>query len=225
MATLSSDTPVTPLRQRMLDDMAMRALRSRTQHDYVRHVRTFAAFLGRSPDTATAEDVRRFQLHQHESGASAPTINGAVSALRFLFGVTLDRLISVCPSAIHTRAPRGSPQRLQRGRHLPRRRRREDAHPPAARQINDGRRDRAGVERRAVLDHHRLGKTGLRLVRRRLGVRLQKLTPPVVDRRGRDIAPPRDIRVSVCWRPRSGCVREGLFGRRLPVPGHELIPA
>ena len=47
MGTLSSDTPVTPLRQRMLDDMAMRALRSRTQHDYVRHVRTFAAFLGR----------------------------------------------------------------------------------------------------------------------------------------------------------------------------------
>jgi len=91
MATLSSDTPCTPLRQRMLDDMAMRALRSRTQHDYVRHVRTFAAFLGRSPDTATAEDVRRFQLHQHESGASAPTINGTVSALRFLFGVTLDR--------------------------------------------------------------------------------------------------------------------------------------
>jgi len=91
MATLCSDTPVTPLRQRMLDDMAMRALRSRTQHDYVRHVRTFAAFLGRSPDTATAEDIRRFQLHQHESGASAPTINNTVSALRFLFGVTLDR--------------------------------------------------------------------------------------------------------------------------------------
>ena len=91
MAILSSDTLVTPLRQRMLDDMAMRALRSRTQHDYVRHVRTFAAFLGRSPDTASAEDVRRFQLHQHESGASAPTINATVSALRFLFGVTLDR--------------------------------------------------------------------------------------------------------------------------------------
>ena len=48
--------------------MAMRALRSRTQHDYVRQARTFAAFLGRSPDTATAEDIRWFQLHQHESG-------------------------------------------------------------------------------------------------------------------------------------------------------------
>ncbi|MET0194363.1 MAG: site-specific integrase [Hyphomicrobiaceae bacterium] len=75
----------------MLDDMAMRGLGERTRHDYVRKVRAFAAFLGRSPDTATAEDVRRFQLQQHEDGASVPTINGAVSALRFLFGVTLDR--------------------------------------------------------------------------------------------------------------------------------------
>ena len=66
MATQPNDRPVTPLRQRMLDDMAVRAMGSRTQHDYVRHVRAFAAFLGRSPDTATAEDVRRFQLHQRE---------------------------------------------------------------------------------------------------------------------------------------------------------------
>jgi integrase/recombinase XerD len=85
------DRPVTPLRQRMLDDMAMRALRSRTQHDYIRHVRAFAAFLGRSPDTATAEDVRRFQLHQREHGVGEGTISGSVSALRFLFDVTLER--------------------------------------------------------------------------------------------------------------------------------------
>ena len=91
MATLPIDRPVTPLRQRMLDDMAMRSTRARTQHDYVRHVRAFAAFLGRSPDTATAEDVRRFQLHQREHGVGEGTINGSVSALRFLFGVTLDR--------------------------------------------------------------------------------------------------------------------------------------
>nr|WP_206364840.1 phage integrase N-terminal SAM-like domain-containing protein [Sphingomonas populi] len=75
----------------MLDDMAMRTMRSRTQHDYVRHVRAFAAFFGRSPDTATAEDMRRFQLHQREHGVSESTINGSVSALRFLFGVTLER--------------------------------------------------------------------------------------------------------------------------------------
>ena len=91
MATLPADQPVTPLRQRMLDDMVMRAMRARTQHDYVRHVRAFAAFLGRSPDTATAEDVRRFQVHQREHGAGESVISGAVSALRFLFGVTLDR--------------------------------------------------------------------------------------------------------------------------------------
>ncbi|WP_375383612.1 phage integrase N-terminal SAM-like domain-containing protein, partial [uncultured Sphingomonas sp.] len=91
MATLPTDRPVTPLRQRMLDDMAMRRMGSRTQHDYVRHVRAFAGFLARSPDTATAEDVRQFQLHQREHGVGEGTINGSVSALRFLFGVTLDR--------------------------------------------------------------------------------------------------------------------------------------
>ena len=68
--------------------MAIRRMGARTQHDYVR---AFAAFLARSPDTATAEDVRRFQLHQREHGAGEGTINGSVSALRFLFGVTFDR--------------------------------------------------------------------------------------------------------------------------------------
>ncbi len=91
MATLSTETPVTPLRQRMLDDMAMRSMRSRTQHDYVRHVRAFAAFLRRSPETATAEDVRRYQLHQREHGVGESVVRATVSALRFLFEVTLDR--------------------------------------------------------------------------------------------------------------------------------------
>ncbi|SEM73853.1 Site-specific recombinase XerD [Sphingomonas gellani] len=91
MTTSPTTAPVTPLRQRMLDDMAMRSMRAQTQHDYVRHVRAFAAFLGRSPYTATAEDVRRFQVHQREQGAGEAVIGGAVSALRFLFGVTLDR--------------------------------------------------------------------------------------------------------------------------------------
>ena len=91
MAKRPTNRPVTPLRQRMLDDMAMRAMGSRTQHDDVRHVCAVAAFLGRSPDTATAEDVRRFQLHQREDRVGESTINGTVSALRFLFGVTLER--------------------------------------------------------------------------------------------------------------------------------------
>ena len=85
------DRPVSALRQRMLEDMAMRGLRSDTQHDYVRVVRSFAAFLGQPPDTATAEDIRRFQVHQRESGVQPPTINCSVSALRFFFTVTLDR--------------------------------------------------------------------------------------------------------------------------------------
>jgi len=82
---------VTPLRQRMLEDMAMRGLRADTQRDYIRFVRSFAAFLRRPPDTATAEDIRRFQVYQAESGVQPPTINCSVSALRFFFTVTLDR--------------------------------------------------------------------------------------------------------------------------------------
>ena len=91
MDSLSTDAPITPLRQRMQQDMLMRGLGSHTQQDYVRHVRRFAAFLRRSPDTATPEDIRRFQLYQHENGVGPATINGAVSALRFLFLVTLKR--------------------------------------------------------------------------------------------------------------------------------------
>ncbi len=64
MATIPVEPIVTPLRQRMLDDMAMRSMRLWTQHDYVRHVRAFADFIKRAPDTATADDVRRFQVHQ-----------------------------------------------------------------------------------------------------------------------------------------------------------------
>ena len=91
MSQLQASAVVSPLRRRMLDDMAMRGLREETQRDYIRFVRSFAAFLGRSPDTATAEDVRRFQIHQAETGLQPPTVNGSVSALRFLFTVTLDR--------------------------------------------------------------------------------------------------------------------------------------
>src|SRR5476651_2341341 len=91
MSVSTIDRPVSALRQRMLDDMAMRGLRSDTQRDYIRVVRSFAAFLGRSPETATAEDIRRFQVHQAESGVQPPTINCSVSALRFFFTATLDR--------------------------------------------------------------------------------------------------------------------------------------
>src|ERR1700757_1885068 len=91
---MTSDTslrPVSPLRARMIEDMTVRGFKEDTRRDYVRHVRAFAAFIGRSPDTATAEDLRLFQLHQTQNGVQPPSINGAVSALRFFFIVTLDR--------------------------------------------------------------------------------------------------------------------------------------
>ncbi len=91
---MTSDTslrPVSPLRARMIEDMTVRGFNEHTRRDYVRHVRAFAAFIGRSPDTATAEDLRLFQLHQTRIGMQPPSINSAVSALRFFFTVTLDR--------------------------------------------------------------------------------------------------------------------------------------
>ena len=91
MSTQPVQRPTSPLRRRMLEDMAMRGLREATQRDYIRFVGSFAAFLGRQPDTATAEDIRRFQVHQAESGMQPPTVNCSVSALRFFFTVTLDR--------------------------------------------------------------------------------------------------------------------------------------
>ena len=91
MTIQPASQPMSPLRRRMLEDMAMRGLREDTQRDYVRCVRSFAAFLRRPPDTATAEDIRRFQVHQAENGVQPQSINCSVSALRFLFTVTLDR--------------------------------------------------------------------------------------------------------------------------------------
>jgi len=75
----------------MIEDMRLRGFVERTRKNYLRHVEALAAFLGRSPDTATAEDLRRFQLHQSEAGVGVPMLNGAVSALRFFFTMTLDR--------------------------------------------------------------------------------------------------------------------------------------
>jgi site-specific recombinase XerD len=86
-----SEKPISPLRQRMIEDMTVRNFVEKTKSDYVRHVKSLAAFLGRSPDTATPEDLRRFQLNQTKSGVRPPTVNGSVAALRFFFTVTLDR--------------------------------------------------------------------------------------------------------------------------------------
>src|SRR5712672_2180138 len=85
-----TDQAISPLRGRMIEDMAIRKLAPKTQHDYVQRVKDFAAFLGRSPATAKSEEVRGYRLHLTSSGAGTPKINATVSALRFFFNVTLD---------------------------------------------------------------------------------------------------------------------------------------
>jgi integrase/recombinase XerD len=91
MTTILSNSPVSPLRQKLIDDMTMRHFSAATQRNYIRDVGRFASFLRRSPDTATIEDVRQFQLAQSEAGVPVPTMNTVVSALRFFFANTLDR--------------------------------------------------------------------------------------------------------------------------------------
>jgi integrase/recombinase XerD len=82
---------ISPLRRRMIEDMTVRKFVEKTQKDYIRHVKGLTIFLDRSPDTATAEDLRLYQLHLTENGVRAPSVNSAVSALRFFFCITLDR--------------------------------------------------------------------------------------------------------------------------------------
>ena len=89
---MNSSTPgVAPLRQRMLDDMRMRKLEPKTRAGYIRAVGRLTAYLGRSPDTATVEELRRFQLHMVDRGSSPITLNATITGLKFFFGVTLDR--------------------------------------------------------------------------------------------------------------------------------------
>jgi len=83
--------PISPLRQRMIDDMTARRFGEDTQRDYVRAVKNFTVFLGRSPDKASAEDVRRYQLHLAKQHIGPATINLACTALRFFFKITLEK--------------------------------------------------------------------------------------------------------------------------------------
>jgi integrase/recombinase XerD len=79
------------LRQRTIEDMRMRKLSPKTQATYIRAVRRFAAYLGRSPDTATVEELRNYQLHLVDQGTSPITLNATITGLKFFFDVTLDR--------------------------------------------------------------------------------------------------------------------------------------
>ncbi len=77
-----TDEAMSPLRRRMIEDMAIRKLEPKTQQGYIRTVKDFAVFLGRSPDKASFEDVRRFQLHLAAKGANIPILNHTVAAFR-----------------------------------------------------------------------------------------------------------------------------------------------
>ena len=88
---MTNQHSTTPLRQRMIEDMTMRKLNPKTQSAYIRAVRKLARFLRRSPDTATPEELRCFQLHLVELGVSSITLNATITGLRFFFEVTLNR--------------------------------------------------------------------------------------------------------------------------------------
>jgi site-specific recombinase XerD len=90
-----STKSVSPLRQRMLDDMTMRKLNPKTQAGYLRAVKSFTRFFGRSPDLAKPEDLRRFQLQMVEQGISSTTLNATITGLKFFFGVALKKMSPV----------------------------------------------------------------------------------------------------------------------------------
>ncbi len=98
-----SNKPASPLRQRMIDDMTLRRLSPKTQSAYLRAVTNFTRFFGQAPDEASAEDLRRYQLHMVEQSVSNLTINATITGLRFFFDVTLDRTEAMKKmSAVHT---------------------------------------------------------------------------------------------------------------------------
>jgi integrase/recombinase XerD len=109
-STISAEA-ISPLRRRMIEDMSVRKFGEKTRHDYIRHVEAFAKFLGRSPDTATGEDLRRYQVHQAETGVQPPSMNSSAVALRFFFTVTLGRA-NLATQLTRVRYPRRLPRVL-----------------------------------------------------------------------------------------------------------------
>ena len=103
-----SDKTISPLRQWPIEDMTIRRLARKTQHDYIRHVRSFVDFVGRSPDKATAEDVHRYQLWLASIGTTVPTVNVSATALRFFFKITLKRS-DLAAEVVSAREPRRLP--------------------------------------------------------------------------------------------------------------------
>jgi len=103
-----TDKAISPLRRRMIDDRAIRKLGPKTQSGYIRAVKNFVAFLGHSPDQASTDDIRRYQLHLASSDLGVPSVNAAMTALRFFFKVTLRRS-DVVEDVVFIREPRRLP--------------------------------------------------------------------------------------------------------------------
>jgi len=95
---------ITPLRQRIIEDMTARKLGKHSQRSHIYSCKRFAAFLKRSPDTATADDIRRFQVQLAESGTSIQNRNRIMTGVKFLFRVTLRRL-DLAAEIYHIREP------------------------------------------------------------------------------------------------------------------------
>jgi site-specific recombinase XerD len=104
---MTNSKSISPLRQRMIDDMRMRKMQPETRDAYVRSVKRLAEFLGRSPDTATAEDLRRFQLYLTDQGASSLTVNRTLTGLKFFFRTTVSK-----PEILSLISPAREPERL-----------------------------------------------------------------------------------------------------------------
>ena len=102
-----SNKSISTLRQRMIDDMTLRKLAPKTQAGYLRAVMKFTRFFSRSPDLASPENLRAFQLHLVEQGVSSTTINATLTGLTFFFGITLER-----PSALKRMSRVRKPQKL-----------------------------------------------------------------------------------------------------------------
>src|SRR2546430_16696657 len=99
---------ISPLRRRMIEDMNARKLNPHTQRSHISSCKRFAAYLKRSPDTATADEIRLFQLHLTETGASICNRNRIMTGLRFLFRVTLRRL-ELTAAISHIKEPQKIP--------------------------------------------------------------------------------------------------------------------
>lgn len=102
-----STKSISPLRQRMIDDMCLRKLHPNTQLSYIRAVKKLTQFLGGAPDVASPEDLRAFQKHMVDHGVSSQTINATIRGLRFFFEITLDR-----PQALKRMSPVRVPDKL-----------------------------------------------------------------------------------------------------------------